>query len=78
MYSRSGEKLKSGTANGSKRIECLLFEDKLKKQNIDVVTIGNGKSVIKQYPPKGTTILSGNKAFLLTNSNKYIKKCQGP
>ena len=47
-------------------------EEKLKKQNIDVITIGDGKSVIKQYPPKGTTILSGNKAFLLTNGKKYI------
>lgn len=47
-------------------------EDKLKKQNLEVIVIGSGKKIIKQYPPKGTTILSGNKVFILTDENKYI------
>ena len=47
------------------------IEEKLKKENLDVITIGSGKKVIKQYPPKGQTTLSGNKVFIVTNQNDY-------
>lgn len=41
--------------------------------NIDIVTIGNGDKVIKQYPSKGNILNANDKLFLLTNSteNKY-------
>lgn len=42
-------------------------EEKLKKANLNVITIGKGKSIVKQYPPKGQTVLSGSKVFLITN-----------
>ncbi len=42
-------------------------EEKLKKANLNVITIGNGKSVVKQYPLKGQTVLAGSKVFILTS-----------
>lgn len=44
----------------------------LQSQNINVITIGNGKYVIDEYPKKGRTILSNGKLFLLTNSTEYL------
>lgn len=41
----------------------------LENKNIDIVTIGNGKYIINQYPLKNNTILSGGKLFLLTNGS---------
>ena len=46
-------------------------KNKLKDNNIDVVVIGNGNKIIEQYPKKGTTIIEGDKVFLLTNGNNY-------
>jgi penicillin-binding protein 2B len=40
---------------------------KLEEANINVVVIGDGKSVIKQYPSKGISVLTGSKVFLITN-----------
>lgn len=51
--------------------EVTITEEKLKKLNITIVKLGNGKYIINQYPTKGNTILSGNKLFLLTNSEEY-------
>jgi len=47
-------------------------EEKLKKQKLTVVKLGNGKYIINQYPEKGSTIISGSKIFLLTNDKKYV------
>lgn len=48
------------------------IEERLKKMNLNVVKLGNGKFIINQYPEKGSTILVGSKVFLLTNDNKYV------
>lgn len=37
---------------------------------LDVIVIGNGERVINQYPVKGTTIVTGDKVFLVTNGNE--------
>ncbi len=47
-------------------------EDKLQKLRLNVIKLGTGKYVVKQYPPKGKKILIGNKVFLVTESNEYI------
>lgn len=39
----------------------------LAKTNSDVYKIGNGNTVIKQYPEKGETIYTNSKVFLLTD-----------
>lgn len=40
---------------------------KLINSGIDVIVLGNGEKVIKQYPFKGDLILTNEKVFLLTN-----------
>lgn len=47
-------------------------EEKLKKLNLTIIKLGDGKYVINQYPTKGEIVLSGSKIFLKTNSDKYI------
>lgn len=54
----------------SKNLDSTLEE--LKNKKINIITIGNGKYIINQYPLKNKTLLSGEKLFLLTN-NKEIK-----
>lgn len=54
----------------SKNLDTTLEE--LKNKKINIITIGNGKYIINQYPLKNKTLLSGEKLFLLTN-NKEIK-----
>lgn len=41
----------------------------LESMGANVVVIGNGNKVIKQYPSKGEIITKGNKVFLITNDN---------
>lgn len=47
-------------------------KNQLEKLNLNVVVIGDGDKIINQYPTKGTTVLTGDKIFLVTNS-KNIK-----
>lgn len=37
---------------------------------MDIITLGDGKSVIKQYPGAQTTVYSGTKVMLLTDGTK--------
>lgn len=41
----------------------------LENYDINVVALGNGSSIIKQYPLSGDRLLKGDRMFLLTNSN---------
>ena len=45
--------------------------EELKNRNLNVIKIGNGNKVIKQYPSKGSTLLSNDLVFLLTNNKEY-------
>lgn len=47
-------------------------KNQLEKLNLNVVVIGDGDKIINQYPTKGTTVLTGDKIFLVTNS-KNVK-----
>lgn len=51
--------------------DASVSEEKLKKLGLKVIKLGNGKYVINQYPEKGTTILAGNKVFLVTSDSTY-------
>lgn len=59
------------TINNYISAESTLTEERLKKLNLNVIKLGNGKFIINQYPNKGDIILIGNKVFLVTNSNVY-------
>lgn len=41
------------------------------QNNYDVVLLGQGDTVINQYPAVGSTILQGDKLFFLTNDENY-------
>jgi beta-lactam-binding protein with PASTA domain len=47
--------------------------DKVKKtltQNgLDVIVIGDGDTIVSQYPMKGSKVVTGDKIFLITNGN---------
>ena len=59
------------TLNNYISTEITSTSEQLKKLGLNPITLGSGKYIIKQYPVKGTTILSGNKIFLVTNDDKY-------
>lgn len=60
-------KLESFTSKNTKDIKKVL-EDK----KITPIIIGDGEKVIKQYPNKGSKVLSYDKVFLVTNSTNRI------
>ena len=53
----------------SSEVETTISE--LEKLNLKIVKVGNGKTVINQYPLKGTKVLAGSKVFILTDGTEY-------
>ena len=53
----------------SKNVETVTQQ--LEKNKIEIVVIGDGDTVIDQYPKKGIVVTSGTKVFLMTNSSNY-------
>ena len=53
----------------SSNVETTVSE--LEKLNLKVITLGNGNTVINQYPLKGTKVLAGSKIFILTNGTEF-------
>lgn len=47
-------------------------KSELEKNDLNVVVIGDGDTVVKQYPSKNTNVISYDKIFLLTNSNNIV------
>ena len=45
--------------------------ESLNQDDLKVIVLGDGDTVIDQYPKKGTTVLTGDKVFLLTNGSEY-------
>ena len=43
----------------------------LEENNLDVIVIGSGDKIVKQYPTKNTELVIKDKVFLVTNSNEY-------
>ena len=44
----------------------------LNNVNVNVIKIGNGNTIIKQYPDTNTKIIKGDKVFLQTNGEEII------
>ena len=51
-------------------VDSIIKDEKL--NGLDIVVLGNGKKVIKQYPASNTNLIKGDKLFLLTDSNEYL------
>jgi len=54
-----------------KNKDLLSIKEELEQKSLEVIVIGDGNKIINQYPSKGATVISGDKVFLLTNSNNY-------
>lgn len=48
-----------------------LSVEKIKNQKLNPIVIGEGNTIINQYPKKNTTLVSGSKLFILTNDDVY-------
>ncbi len=46
-------------------------KDILEQENLEVIVIGSGDKIIKQYPNKNTKVVPGDKVFLVTNKTNY-------
>lgn len=68
--SKKDEPLKSYTMNSYISKDVNVVKDELKKNDINMVVLGNGDKVIKQYPTSGMEVTKLDKVFLLTNSNE--------
>jgi len=53
----------------NKNIESISTE--LEQKNIEVIIIGDGDKIIKQYPSANSSLNEGNKVLLLTSSKEY-------
>ena len=47
-----------------------LIKEDLDSKGLNVIILGNGKNIIKQYPLKDTNLIKGDKIFFLTNGDK--------
>lgn len=47
------------------------IKSSLEEQGVDVYQIGDGTTIIKQYPISGSKISTGDKVFLVTNDTTY-------
>lgn len=45
-------------------------ENSLKQNGLKIVVIGDGDTIVNQYPKKGANVVTGDKIFLVTNSTK--------
>ena len=67
----------------NKKIENYLNKEKeevlsaLKKENIDVVVIGDGNKIVNQYPAKDYLLSSNEKVILVTNGTYKIPNLKG-
>lgn len=73
MFSESKdlEKGISYTLSSYKNKKILEVKSELEKNNLNVVVIGDGDVITKQYPSRNTNVISNDKIYLLTNGSKY-------
>ena len=46
--------------------------DKLSSSGTNIIVLGSGDTVIDQFPKSGTTIDSGQRVFLLTDTQSFV------
>ncbi|MCM1053036.1 MAG: penicillin-binding protein [Ruminococcus sp.] len=47
-------------------------KETLNNFNLDVIVLGNGSNIIKQFPTNKTEVVQGSKVFLLTDNSEYV------
>lgn len=47
-------------------------EKSLKQNGLNVIVIGDGDTIVNQYPKKGSNVVTGDRIFLVTNGEKRI------
>lgn len=52
------------------RIDNIKNDAKLK--DVEMIIIGDGDKVIRQYPEKNTTLVANDKVYFVTNGNNYV------
>lgn len=70
MYSKIEEKnssTKKYKVSSFMNESTLLVQNKLNKLKLHVITIGDGDKIINQYPKEGSSVITGDKVFLVTN-----------
>lgn len=50
--------------------DLVVTKSKLEKINMKVVVIGDGDKIISQFPKEGSSVVTGDKFYLVTNGNK--------
>ena len=72
IYEEDNEKIESSQI----KIDNYLNKDvstvskELSNEGLNVIVLGNGKKIIKQYPEANTNLIKDDKIFLLTNGDK--------
>ena len=75
MYSAVEEKkssIQKYTMKSYINSKSLVANSELKNQNMNVIVIGNGENVINQFPNTGSSMLSGDKVFIVTNGKEIL------
>lgn len=74
MFEEEQEELKNNYNFMNNYVNKTIDEAKkdLSNKNVEIITIGNGDRVIKQYPNKNTKLVSNNKVILVTNGKEII------
>jgi penicillin-binding protein 2B len=54
------------------QLSAIAAENEIKKNGLEVETIGSGKTVINQFPSPETEIASGQRIYILTQKPEYI------
>ena len=72
IYGENVEKIESSQVKIDKYLnkDVNVVQKDLKEKELNVVVLGNGKKIIKQYPEGGTNLINDDKVFLLTNGDK--------
>ena len=74
IYGDEVEKINDSkiTINNYLNKDIKIVSEDLTKKGLNVITLGDGNKIIKQYPKANSTVIKGDKVFLLTNSDKIV------
>lgn len=50
--------------------DTVITKNKLEKINMNVIVIGDGDKIVSQFPKEGSSVVTGDKFFLITNGTK--------
>jgi penicillin-binding protein 2B len=73
IYEENNEKIESSqiTVNNYLNKNVSDIKKELTDNGLEVIVLGNGKKIIKQYPETNSNLIKGDKIFLLTNGDNF-------